>query len=128
MTAYIHDDVFDEGLDLINGAATKLHILSTAAELTFTNVALYTLGEKDISAITNPNSITGPADRTAGGREVTIVEITDGAVTATGTATYFAIVDASRVLVSGPISGSQVVTSGNIFTLSAFTIGIPDPA
>ena len=128
MTAYIHDDVFDEGLDLINEAATKLHILSTAAVLTFSNVALYTLGEKDISATTDPNFITGPADRTAGGREVTIAAIIDGTVTETDTATHFAIVDASRVLVSGPIAGSQVVTSGNIFTLSAFTIGIPDPA
>jgi len=33
----------------------------------------------------------------------------------------------SRLLAAGSLTASQVVTSGNSFTLSSFTIGIPDP-
>jgi len=61
---------------------------------------------------------------------VTIAAITDGAVTATGTATHYAIVDTvnSRLLATGSLSASQAVTNGNTFTLTSTTIGIPDPA
>jgi hypothetical protein len=62
---------------------------------------------------------------------VTIAAITDGSVTATGTATHYAIVDTSatyggpRLLATGSLSASQAVTSGNTFTLSSAVIGIP---
>jgi hypothetical protein len=58
---------------------------------------------------------------------VTIAAITDGIVTATGTATHWAITDTanSRLLATGSLSASQVVTNGNMFTLGAFDIGIP---
>ena len=41
-----------------------------------------------------------------------------------------AIVDTSnsRLLVTGSLSTSQAVTSGNTFTLAAFDIEIPDPS
>jgi hypothetical protein len=49
-------------------------------------------------------------------------------VTATGTATHFAITDTvnSRLLATGALTASQGVTSGNSFTLTTFDIGIPD--
>jgi len=31
-------------------------------------------------------------------------------------------------LATGSLTASQAVTSGNTFTLGAFTVGIPDPA
>ncbi|MDI6770104.1 MAG: hypothetical protein QMD04_10585, partial [Anaerolineales bacterium] len=64
------------------------------------------------------------------GRKVTVPSISDGAVTATGTATHYAVVDTanSRLLATGALSASQVVTNGNTFTLTAFDIGIPGPA
>ena len=75
-------------------------------------------------------SIGAPQDRNAGGREVVVAAISDGTVTATGTATHYAILDTvnSRLLATGSLSASQAVTSGNTFTLSSTTVGIPDPA
>jgi hypothetical protein len=51
-------------------------------------------------------------------------------VTGTGTASHYAIVDTvnSRLLAAGALSAPQAVTDGNVFTLTAFDIGIPDPA
>ena len=84
----------------------------------------YALGSK-----TSP-AIASPSDRTGGGRKVTVSAISDGTVSASGTATHYAIVNTtgSELLATGALSGSQVVTSGNTFTLTTFDIGIPDPA
>jgi len=52
-----------------------------------------------------------------------------GSITGTGTATHYAISNGSDTLyATGSLSASQAVTSGNTFTLAAFTIAIPDPA
>ena len=53
---------------------------------------------------------------------------TDGAVTASGNAAKWAVVDSvnSRLLANGSLSVSQPVTSGNTFTLAAFNIRIPN--
>lgn len=84
------------------------------------------------SALGNKASPTVGAvgDRTPNGRKVTISAITDGTVTATGTASHWALVDTgnSRLIAAGPLSASQVVTSGNTFSLAAFDVGIPDAA
>lgn len=122
--ATLNDRVFDNGLTVLDTEANRLDICSqqptTYAEATST----YTLGNK------TSLSIGAPADRSGGGREVTVAAITDGSVTATGTATHYAIVDTanSRLLAAGSLSSSQAVTSGNTFTLNSFAIGIPDPA
>jgi len=83
----------------------------------------YSLGNK------SSPSVSAPSDRTGGGRKVTVSAITDGNVTATGTAAFYALCDTanSRMLAQGSLNSSQAVTSGNTFTLSAFDIGIPDP-
>ena len=75
-------------------------------------------------------SIAAPSDRSGGGREVIVSAISDGSVTGNGTATHYAIVDVSntRLLATGSLTASQVVASGNTFSLGSFTIGIPDPA
>ena len=81
----LHDDVFDSGLVQLrlkvnSGQVEKLHITSADPGLTYSSVTTNTLGNK------NTPTISAPGDRTAGGREVTISAITDGSVTATGTA------------------------------------------
>jgi hypothetical protein len=122
--AALHDDVFDNGLSTIDDSTENLYLLSADPGITWADIATYTLGSKATP------SIAIPSDRDGGGREVIVSAITDGSVTATGTATHFALTDdsASKVLVSGAISAAQVVTSGNVFTLTEFTVGIPDPA
>jgi hypothetical protein len=127
--AALHNDVFDLGLSQLrlkanSGQVEKLHILKADPGLTYADVTTHTLGNK------NTPAISAPADRGAGGREVTISAITDGSVTATQTASHYALVDetGTKVLASGALSTTQAVTSGNTFTLTEFKIGIPDPA
>lgn len=119
----LHDDVYDNGLNVLVNNTENLYILNGDPGLIYANIASMSLGNK-----ASP-SVTSPADRTAGGREVTIAGVTDGLVTGTGVAAYWAATDdsASKILASGPLDSSQNVTSGNPFTTDAITIGIPDP-
>ena len=122
--ASLNDRVFDNGLTVLDTEASHLYITSQEAT-TYTQAATtYALGVKATP------TVSAPADRTGGGREVTVSAITDGSVTASGTATHYALVDQtnSRLLAAGALTASQGVTDGNQFTLSSFKIGIPDPA
>ena len=122
--ASLGDRVLDNGLSALDTEADKLFITSAEAT-TYTQAATtYALGVK------NTPTVSAPADRTGGGREVTISAITDGSVTGNGTATHYALVDSanSRLLAAGALSSAQAVTAGNTFTLTSFKIGIPDPA
>lgn len=120
--AFLNNLVLDNGLSVITSGAQKLHICSSEPT-TYAGVASVTLGNK-----ANP-SVSSPTARSPSGRKVVVSAITDGAVTATGTATAWAIVDDtnSRLLAAGALAGSQAVTSGNTFTLTSFDIGIPAP-
>lgn len=122
--ATLNDRVFDNGLTVLDTEANAIHITSQEATTYANATSTYTLGNS------TSLSIGAPQDRTGGGREVVVAAITDGSVTGTGTATHYAIVDTvnSRLLATGSLSASQSVTSGNTFTLSSVSIGIPDPA
>ena len=123
--AAMHDRIFQDGLNIVDTEVTHLRLLRASRDdLNFAAVAAVTLGTK-----VNP-AVVAATDRTAGGMKITISAITDGTVSGTGTATHFVLTDddTSDVLVAGAISASQVVTSGNVFTLTEFTVGIPDPA
>lgn len=124
--ATIGDRVFDAGLATLDTEANRIDICSQEPT-TFgqaTTGGTYSLGNETTI------SISAPADRTGGGREVTVSAIAAGDVTNTGTATHFAVTDTtnSRLLATGALSASQAVTSGNTFSLTSFKIGIPDPA
>lgn len=120
--AYLNDRVYDNGLTVLDTEATHLYLCSqdptTFAEANTT----YALANK--ASI----SIGAPADRSPNGRKVTLAAITDGTVTANGTATHWAIVDTtnSRLLSTNALTASQVLTSGNTFTFAAIDIGFPD--
>ena len=122
--ATLNDRVLDSGLSVLDTEANKIVVTSQEAT-TYTQAnATYALGNS------TSLSIAAPTDRSGGGREVVVAAITDGSITATGTATHYAIVDTnnSRLLATSTLSASQSVTSGNTFTLASFTIGIPDPS
>ena len=122
--ATLGDRVFDNGLSVLDTEANKILVTSQEAT-TFTEAnATYALGNS------TSLSINAPANRTGGGRKVTVAAITDGSITGTGTATHYAIVDStnSRLLATAALTASQSVTNGNTFTLATFDIGIPDPA
>ena len=120
----LNNRVFDNGLTVLDTEANKITITSQEA-------ATYTEGNATFALGSSTSlSIAAPSDRSAGGREVVVAEVTDGSVAVGGTATHYAILDTvnSRLLATGSLSASQAVSAGNTFTLGSFTIGIPDPA
>ena len=121
--ATLNNRVFDNGLSVLDTEANKILLTSQeATDYTGANVT-FALGNS------TSLSVAAPSDRAGGGREVVVAAISDGSVTATGTATHYAIVDTvnSRLLATGSLTTSQSVASGNTFSLGSFTIGIPDP-
>jgi len=121
--ATLNNRVFDQGLSVLDLEADQIHVTSQEATSYAEAITTYTLGNS------SSLSIGAPQDRTGGGREVVVAAISDGAITGTGTATHYAIVDTanSRLLATSTLTASQAVTDGNTFTLSAVAIGIPDP-
>lgn len=124
MADYLHDDVFDSGLSQLTTYTENLYICSTLPTTFAEASSTYKLGVKATPTVGSPG------DRSGGGRKVTISAITDGSVTGTGTAGFYALTDdsASKLLAQGDLASTQGVTSGNTFTLTSFEIGIPDPA
>lgn len=122
MAATFHNDVFDNGLNAVKNNTENLYLCS-AQPTTFAEASsTYALGVKASPAFT------GPEDDTSG-RKVTVDAITDGTVTGTDTATWFALTDdsAEKLLVAQELGASQAVTEDNVFTLTAIIIAIPDP-
>jgi hypothetical protein len=122
--AFLADKVFDEGLNILDQDANAIHVTSQEATTYTEATSTYTLGSS------TSLSIGAPADRTGGGRKVTVAAITDGSISGTGTVTHYAIVDTTNsvLLATAALTASQSVTSGNTFTLATFDIGIPDPS
>lgn len=121
--ALLDNRVFDNGLSVLDLEASAIYVTSQQA-VSYTDATA-------TSALGNSTSLSigAPQDRAGGGREVVVAAISDGSITGTGNATHYAIVDTinSRLLAAGPLSVAQSVTTGNTFTLSSVTIGIPDP-
>jgi hypothetical protein len=122
--ATLNNRVLDNGLTVLDTEANKIVITSQEATTYLEANTTFALGNS------TSLSIAAPTDRGAGGREVVVAAITDGSVTGTGTASHYAIIDTinSRLLATSTLAASQAVTSGNPFTLTSITIGIPDPA
>lgn len=122
--ATISDYVLDAALSKLDTEADRIDITSQEAATYAEATSTYTLGNSTSLAFG------APQDGDTSGRKVTAGAITDGNVTASGTATHFAIVDvsATRLLATGSLTTPQAVTSGNSFTISAFDVEIPDPA
>lgn len=119
---YIPDTALDALLNDIQDNVEALHICS-AEPANYAGLAAVDLGNKQTPTMAEPS------DRGGGGRECVVSAITDGNVTATDTATHWAIVKdtaTSKLLAAGVLSAPQAVTSGNTFTLTQFAIGVPD--
>jgi hypothetical protein len=122
--SYLNDRVYDNGLAALATEGTRIDICSQEPTTYAQATSTYSLGNK--TAV----SIAAPSARTPNGRKVTVPAVSGGSVTATGTASHWAIVDPTntRLLAAGALSASQAVTNGNTFTLTSFDIGIPAPA
>lgn len=122
--ATLNDRVLDNGLTVLDTEANRVDICSQEPASYAEATSTYTLGNE------TSISISAPADASPNGRKVTLAAVSGASVTGTGTATHYAISDTgnSRLLATGSLSASQVVTSGNTFSLTASDISIPDPA
>jgi len=120
----VADRCLDAALQVLTSEVNRLDICSSEPTTYTQATSTYTLGNK-----TSP-TVGSPADAIPNGRKVTVSAITNGTVTGTGTAGYWALVDTSnsRLLAAGALSATQAVTSGNTFTLTAFDVRIPDAA
>jgi hypothetical protein len=119
---FLPDSALDALLNDVQDIVEALHICS-AEPATYGDVATYDLGNKQSPTMAEPS------DRGGGGRESIVSAITDGNVTATGTATHWALVKdtaTSKLLAAGDLAAPQGVTSGNTFTLTQFAVGVPD--
>jgi hypothetical protein len=117
---FSHDDVKDNGLTIMTGANRRLDITHTEATTFAQATSTYSVGNKVGISV----SLVGG---TPSGRAARVAAITDGTITATSTgaaddAQFWAITDTtgSRLLATGALTASQMVTSGNSFSLAQF--------
>ncbi len=121
---FIIDTAFDSGLSYLDTNGTRIDICQTAEPTTYTEAtSTNTVGNK-----TGLNT-GAPQDGAVDGRRVIVPAITDGSVTATATAGWWALTDGTSLfLAAGALSSSQAVTNGNTFTLDAISITFRDAA
>lgn len=120
--SYLNDEVRDQGLDWGVTNGTKIDICS-AEPAGYAGIAAVTLGNK--TGLTVSAAEDGDVD----GRKIEVPAITDGSVTATGTAAYWGLSNGLDTLVaSGPLASTQAVTALNLFTLDTIDITIRDVA
>lgn len=120
--SYLNDDVLDDGIQVLTDNVNALYICSQEPTTRTEAVTTYALGTK-----ASP-TVAAPADGSPDGRSVTVSAVTDGTVSGSGDATHYALVDGTRLLAAGALNATVAITSGNTFTLTAFTVRIPDPA
>lgn len=119
---YITDEAFDQGLDYLDVNGTRLDICSQEPTNYTQATTTYSLGNATVNC-------GATEDGAVNGRKVTVPAVTgtDGSVTASGTATHWALTDGSSLLLAtGALASSQAVTAGNNWTSSALTIAIRD--
>lgn len=107
--------------------ATRLFICSADPTTYAEASSTYMVGYKN-----NP-TMGAESDRAGGGRKTTISAVTDGVVNTGGggdSDMYWALADHnnSRLLATGALTNDQVLIDGNIWTLGAFEVGVPDAA
>jgi hypothetical protein len=118
--AFLYDTALDDGLNQAKTDGLRLDI-GTQDISTYSEIATYSLGN------TTSVTITGPTDGDASGRKITVPAVSTGTVTGSSDASHVYLSDGSATLVlSYPLSGTQAVSSGNTWTLTAFDIEYPD--
>jgi hypothetical protein len=123
---YVNPDILDDGLEAIIARCTGIYVCSayptTYAEASTTAASDgFALGGK-----VDP-TISGPSDRSGGGRKVLVAAFEDGTVLDEGDAAYYALVDSdtSERLIAGPLR--TVIEIVDEFKLvEALEIGFPN--
>lgn len=121
--AFLADNVLDNGVQYVVTNGSRVDI-NDAEPATYT-AATSTNSLGNATGLT----VSGPTDGDTSGRKAVVPAISNGSVTADGTATHWSLTDGTAELIAAQtLSSSQAVTNGNTFTLSEIDITIPDPA
>jgi hypothetical protein len=120
--AYISDTALDAGLQVLITNVNALYITSAEATTYAEASTTYKLGTKSSFSLASGN----PQNGATNGRRILTPAITDGTVDANGTAAYWALTSGTVLYATGQLNATQAVTSGNTFTLAAFSITLPD--
>lgn len=119
---FISDEVFDGGLDYADTNGDSLTVTSADPGGVYATVTGNALAVEVVNTAV-------PEDGAADGRRVIVPAITAGSITATGTASHWALTNGTdTVIASGALTATQAVTSGNSFTLDAISVTIRDAA
>ena len=121
-TNYLSDTYHDLLLNGIDTACTQLFIDSALCVTYAEAGTTYKLGVK-----ATPTISTATDDGTTG-RKITISAITDGTLSATGTASHVSLCTADALICCYPLNATVSMTSGATFTLTEHDINLPDPA
>ena len=111
--AFLNDAALDAALDYCRSNGSVLHICSSEP-VAYAAIAAVELGSK--TGLT----LSANGDGTPDGRVASVPVFSDGDVTATGTASHWALSNGSDTLVAtGDLTETQAVTSGNTFGITA---------
>ena len=126
MAGFITDEAFDAGLDYLITNGSRDDIVDTAEPTTYSLATVDgTNSDGNKTGLTLGATANGPVD----GRKTVIPAITDGSVTETATAGFWALTDGtSLLLATGPLTSTQAVTDGNTFSLDAIELRFRDAA
>ena len=123
MVAQLEDRVLDFGLNVLDTESSFLSVCS--AEPTTIAIAA-TSGLLGFKSWGVGLVFGAPAAGAPNGRKVSSAAISDGTITTSGTASWWAVYAAGTLHAHGTLSAAQVVTAGNTFTLTSFDIRIPN--
>ncbi|OCK56771.1 hypothetical protein [Bradyrhizobium sp. LMTR 3] len=122
MPAGISDVVADNGLSVLDTLTSHIFICSSEPANYAQASTTYVLGVKSWGA---GNVFSSPSDASPNGRKVSSVAITDGTITTSGTASWWAACGTASLHAHGPLAAAQVVAVTNTFTLASFDIRLP---
>lgn len=120
MGARVEDLILDSGLTNLDTASTHLWICAGEPDTLAKAATSSLLGFKSFAAgglFGSPAAGTSPT-----GRKVASTAITDGTITTSGTASWWAVGTTAALHAHGLLSSGQAVYAGNTFTLGSFEI------
>ncbi len=121
--AYANPSLANAALALITGTR-RIDLCSSQPSTFAAATTTFSLG--NATGVVIPASVAHTS-----GRKVVVpaIPVGGGDVTATGTATHYAITDGTNLLVAQTLASSKVFSStSDTFSLASFDIAYPDPA
>jgi Na+-transporting NADH:ubiquinone oxidoreductase subunit NqrA len=123
MVASVEVSVLNQGLNALNTLSSTLSVCG--AEPTTIAIAA-TSGLLGYNSFGAGLVFGAPAAGTPNGQMCTSNAVTAGTITSPGTASWWAVWAAGTLWAHGTLAASQVVSLGNSFTLTSFTIRLPN--